>query len=293
MKIGHPRLHLIQGDLTDTTDAWEMYLPDSIDIVIHTAGLVHTYIAKDFFDINTDGTERLVNVLKKKMHSPLTFVLVSSLSAAGPSSKGQKKDLHEQDSPVSAYGLSKKYAENYLLKNKIPSWTSIIIRPPMVIGPRDTAVLDIFKMVRDGIILLPGLQSRKKEYSFVCVFDLVETIVRSLPLKQDFVCYSAHNSVITFEELIFAIQHEMKKKNIIFLPMPSFMVAGVAHLLAISHKIVPHQLRLTPDKIKELIPDAWTCDSSDAQEKLGQKFDFPLAATIKLTFEDYKKNALL
>lgn len=293
VKTSHLNLHLIQGDLNDTTNAWQTGIPSSLDAVIHTAGLVHTYNINDFFDVNTKGTERLINVLKEKFFTPLIFILISSLSAAGPSSKGQKKQLNDSDNPVSAYGLSKKNAETYLLENKPLNWTTIIIRPPMVIGPRDLAVLDIFKMVRDGIIILPDLNSRKKEYSFVCVFDLVETITLSLAQKENSIFYSAHDSIITFEELILTIQKEMEKKRIIFLPLPGMATKAASQLLALTSKITSHQLRLTPDKINELLPFAWTCETKTTQETLNQKFQYSLADTIKVTYADYKKNSLL
>ena len=293
MKISHPHLHLIQGDLNDQTSAWQSQLPSTLDAVIHTAGLVHSFRTQDFFDVNTQGTEYLINALKNKITSPLTFILISSLAAAGPSLKGQKKGLNDADSPVSAYGLSKKNAEDFLLKNKPSHWTSIIVRPPMVIGPRDTAVLDIFKMVRDGIVILPDLRSRQKEYSFVCVFDLVETIVLSLLHQRDAVFYSAHDSIVTFEDIIRTIQKEMSKKQILFLPLPSLATKLTAQILTFANRISPHQLRLTPDKIKELLPFAWTCDVSVTKQLLKQEFRYPLTDTIKLTLEDYVKNSLL
>jgi nucleoside-diphosphate-sugar epimerase len=201
--------------------------------------------------------------------------------------------LTDINSPVSEYGKSKNEAEVYLLENRPTSWTSIIIRPPMVIGPRDTAVLDIFKMVKGGIIILPDVTSRKKEYSFVCVFDLIETIVLSLSHKQDAVFYSAYDSIITFEQLIFTIQKEMNKSYIFFLPLPSMLTQTAAQALAIINQYRPHHLRLTPDKIKELLPSAWTCDNSVTKIILGQNFQFSLEETVRMTYEDYKKNSHL
>ncbi len=293
VKLQHPHLHLIQGDLSDSTKAWQSKIPDTIDSVIHTAGLVHSFRKSNFFEVNTLGTKYLVDVLIEKYNSPLSFILISSLAAAGPSKKEIKKVSSDLDLPVSDYGLSKKDAEIYLLKTKPINWTVTIIRPPMVIGPRDTAVLDIFKMVRDGIIILPDLNSRKKEYSFVCVFDLIETITLALSHPQNATFYSAHDSIITFEELIFTIQKEMNKKNIMFLPLPSLITKIAAQFLSLANTIHPHQLRLTPDKIKELMPFSWTCDNSLTKDLLKQSFEYPLARTIELTYEDYKKNSLL
>jgi nucleoside-diphosphate-sugar epimerase len=293
IKISHQNLHLIQGDLNDQACLWQKDLPSSLHAVIHTAGIVHSFRSEDFFAVNTHGTERLVNILKNKFTSPITFILISSLAAAGPSLLGKKKLLTDLDAPVSSYGLSKKHAEEFLLQHKSKNWTTIIIRPPMVIGPRDTAVLDIFKMVKSGVVILPDMRSRKKEYSFVCVFDLIDTIVLSLSHREDALFYSAHESIITFEELIYSIQKEMQKKRLYFLPLPLYLTHVTAQFLTLVHKFFNHQLRLTPDKIKELFPSAWTCDTTETIKLLKQDFQYSLAATIKLTYDDYKKNLQL
>jgi nucleoside-diphosphate-sugar epimerase len=293
VKITDQNLHLIAGDLQDAKCIWQIDLPETLDVVIHTAGLVHSFREQDFFDVNSRGTENLINTLKKKYTTNLKFILISSLAAAGPSRRGEKKLISDEDHPVSAYGMSKKAAENYLLNHHAKNWTTIIIRPPMVIGPRDTAVLDIFKMVRDGVVILPDLNAKKKEYSFVCVFDLVETITRSLNCDENILLYSSHPQVITFHELILTIQKEMKKDRIVYLPLPAPVTKIASQLLNIAHKIRPHQLRLTPDKIKELMPASWICDETKTTILLGQEFKFTLVETIHMTYLDYKKSSLL
>lgn len=291
VKLIHPKLTLIKGDLND--DRFKQDFPSDIDTVIHTAGIVHSYRNEDFFEVNTKGTERLINILKEKSHSPLKFIFISSLAAAGPSKLGAPKKPNEENTPVSDYGNSKKIAEEYLLKNKNENWTTIIIRPPMVIGPKDPAVLDIFKMVKDGIIVMPGMDSKTKEYSFVCVFDLVETIFLTLNLNCDGIFYSAFPSPISFHELILAIKTEMKKEKIIFLPLPQAMVSIAAHSLALLHKFFPHGLRLTPDKTYELFPNSWICDSHETVKILGQNFEYNLEKTIKVTYSDYSQSGVL
>jgi nucleoside-diphosphate-sugar epimerase len=293
VKTTHSHLTLISGDLSDSSLKWLEKLPSDIDKVIHTAGLVHSFNPADFFEVNTKGTERLIQGLKTKISTPLTFILISSLAAAGPVNKGEIRKLSDIDAPVSDYGLSKKLAEEFLLQSRGENWTVIRIRPPMVIGPRDTAVLDIFKMVRDGIVILPDLNSRKKEYSFVCVFDLVNTIILSISNQKDAVFYSSHDSVITFEEIIYAIQSAMNKKRIFFLPLPSLLTRIASKTLFLIHKISPHQLRLTPDKVKELLPFSWTCDASLTKKELDQTFNYTLKETIQITLEDYNKNSML
>ena len=292
MTLTHPHLSIIKGDLNLAKLSWIEQLPTELDACIHTAGIVHSYNTDSFFQVNTEGTKFLINGLKNKYHH-FKFMLISSLAAAGPSLLGELKDETQIPFPVSDYGRSKNLAEE-LLKTIAPKeWTTSIIRPPMVIGPGDLAVLDIFKMVRDGFILLPGLDSKSKQYSFVCVYDLVETITKLIESDHSFLLFSAYPQVVTFEELIIEIKTQLKKKWIIYLPLPLFIVRLFSYFLALIHSFYPHQLRLTPDKIFELVAPAWTCNGQLASQKLSQVYQYNLTATINLTLKDYQKRRWL
>jgi len=293
MKLSEPNFILIQGDLSLGNLGWVDSLPTDLDACIHTAGLVHTYDTDDFYSVNAFGTQYLIESLKKKYPHKLKFILVSSLAAAGPVNFGEKKDETDIDFPVSDYGRSKKQAEE-ILKTQAPlEWTSSIVRPPMIIGPGDTAVLDIFKMVRDRFILLPGLNAKKKEYSFVCIFDLIETITRLLNSDLSLKVYSAHESVIKFEELIEEIRSQLKIKWIVYLPLPLFIIKLVGFVLSLVYRLRPHQLRLTPDKIYELGANAWTCTPELSKRSLHQVYQYDLKRTVDVTIKDYEQRKWL
>ena len=215
MLLTHPQFILVPGDLSHSQLLWMNKLPNDLDACIHGAGLVHSYNQEDFFNINTLGTKHLIESLKSKFinQSKFKFILISSLAAAGPSMLGKIKDETDLDFPVSAYGRSKKQAEEMLKTLAPKNWIISIVRPPMIIGPGDTAVLDIFKMVKNGFVVLPGKNSKKKEYSFVCVFDLVETITRLVESDLSLFLYSAHESIIKFQDLIEEIKKQLKKNG--------------------------------------------------------------------------------
>lgn len=155
------------GDLNpDSIDNWIKKLPADLTHVVHTAGIVHSFNKDQFFKVNTQGTKTLFKKLKER-YPKLHFVFISSLAAVGPSSNGLPHHELSELKPTSQYGRSKKEAEDYLKLNLPSEWSLTIIRPPMVIGPRDPAVLDIFKMVKSRLVLETGLKGRKKQYSFV------------------------------------------------------------------------------------------------------------------------------
>ena len=285
----HPNLKIIKGDLDLDNLPWINELPLDLNAIVHTAGIVHHYLTDEFFRVNAEGTLYLIESLKKR-YTHLHFILISSLAAGGPSvdefSKRAECDL---DLPVSLYGQSKKKAEDYLKKFAPPTYTLSVVRPPMVIGPRDPAVLDVVKMVQNSFVLLPGINSLKKRYSFVCVYDLVQSIVMILETKKPFFIYSSHPRVITFFELTNQIKRELNKKVVFYFPMPIIFVRLLSKLLAVLYRVYPHQMRLTPDKIFELEALNWSCDQSISENELGMIYQYDLEKTIQVTLADYKK----
>lgn len=284
----HPSLAVIQGDLDHKDLEWTQLLPNDLHTCIHTAGIVHSYRTDHFFQTNAKGTAFLVENLAKKFPE-LHFVLISSLAAAGPSLGPEKRTEDDLDFPISIYGRSKKKAEDYLKELAPPGWKLAIVRPPMIIGPRDVAVLDIFKMVRSRFIILAGMNSRTKVYSFVCVFDLIDTLTLVVNQNKTGLYYSAHPHSVTFNQLIQTIKKQMGIRILFHLPLPLFVVKLIASLLYHLHRFFPHQLRLTPDKYFELAATNWTCESKKSEIELGQIYHYGLNKTIEMTYEDYRQ----
>ena len=282
--------HVVKGDLSLLSiQKWINELPDKVDAVIHTAGVVHSFNAHIFEEVNFLGTQWLEQELKKK-YSDLQFIFTSSLAAVGPSAKDLPHTEKTPLNPPSLYGKSKKKAEEYLIHHKDPSWKLTIVRPPMVIGPKDPAVLDVFKMVKSRIILGTGFSGMKKEYSFVCVHDLVELLIKCLAPTQEKVrtYFPAYPLKVTFNEIISSIKEEMKVSTMT-LPVPMFIVRGLAITVAGIRKIKPFDFRLTPDKIHELSPKYWVVNSEKSIHELGMKYQWNLKDTISITYQDYKK----
>lgn len=269
----HSNLVIVNGDL-DHFNLTDDEL-NSIDLLIHTAGIVHSFTPTEFYQVNTEGSKKLFQRFFQVPH--LKVIFISSLAAHGPHHEDQN------DLPVSHYGKSKLLAEKFLLEECPSTWSKITHRPPMVIGPRDTAMLDVFKMVKDGFVLLPGLGSLHKKYSFVSVFDLVENIYQSINVDHGLI-YPHFPNVILFSDIFKTIENKMSKKAK-YLPVPKFIIFIFAHLLNLIFKIRPHALRMTPDKINELFPASWICPEST----IKLQANWNLEKTIEVTLTDYQK----
>ncbi len=281
----------ILGELSPhRPNSWIYEVPKDIDVVIHLAGIVHSFKPKDFYLQNAEATRVLISDLKS--HNPeLRFVLVSSLAASGPSQLNHKKKEEDQELPVSHYGRSKLEAESYLQNLAPSSWTKVVIRPPVVIGPRDPAMLDVFKMVNSGLILISGIDGMRKKYSFVSVYDLVgaieKIIVRPFQSKWE-VFFLAYQRSFTFGELIDEISSLCNRKKVIRFYLPLFLIRFVAWSAYFLAKVFPINFRLTPDKTKELSPSAWEVDANKSVLNLEFTYTDDLKNSLKQAFTDYQ-----
>lgn len=124
----------IAGDLS-SRDALEQLVRDS-ESVIHVAGVINAPTAEGFEQGNVAGTlAMLAAATAGGIHR---FVDVSSLAAREPK--------------LSLYGASKCKAEELVMSSGL-DW--VIVRPPAVYGPGDRETLELFRMAKLGVMLMP------------------------------------------------------------------------------------------------------------------------------------------
>lgn len=142
----------IEGDL-GSREALEK-LVTGTDAVIHVAGVINAPDAAGFEAGNVTGT--LTMLAAATAAGTRRFVHVSSLAAREPD--------------LSQYGASKARSED-LVQGSGLDW--VIVRPPAVYGPGDKETLELFKMAKAGVILLPP----KGRISVIHVDDLARLLL--------------------------------------------------------------------------------------------------------------------
>lgn len=111
-------------------------LVEGANTVIHVAGVINAPDATGFEADNVAGTAALLVASERGRIK--RFVHVSSLAAREPS--------------LSMYGASKSRSEALVEASPL---SSAIVRPPAVYGPGDRETLELFKMAKRGLVLLP------------------------------------------------------------------------------------------------------------------------------------------
>ena len=142
----------IKGDLHDRA-ALEQ-LVSHAEAVIHVAGVISAHTAAAFDRGNVEGTlAMLAAATAGGIHR---FVHLSSLAAREPN--------------LSLYGASKARAEE-LVHGSGLDWA--IVRPPAVYGPGDKETLELFRMAKLGVMLMPP----RGRVSIVHVDDLCRLLL--------------------------------------------------------------------------------------------------------------------
>lgn len=148
---GRP-INWIFGDLS-SRDALEQLVRDA-DAIIHVAGTITAPNAAAFEQGNVAGT--LAMLAAATAGGVQRFVHVSSLAAREPK--------------LSLYGASKARAEE-LVHSCGLDWA--IVRPPAVYGPGDTETLELFRMAKLGLMLMPP----KGRISIIHAHDLARLLL--------------------------------------------------------------------------------------------------------------------
>jgi nucleoside-diphosphate-sugar epimerase len=142
----------VSGDL-ESRAALEA-LVNGADAVIHVAGVISAPNAAAFEQGNVAGT--LAMLAAATAGGVRRFVHVSSLAAREPK--------------LSLYGASKARAEELVYGSGL-DWA--IVRPPAVYGPGDRETLELFRMARLGLMLMPP----KGRVSLIHVDDLARLLL--------------------------------------------------------------------------------------------------------------------
>ena len=146
--------------LSAMPDRWP---PISPRHAILGGGVLFERNRRDYFCTNVDWTLATLRALPPECRT----VVISSQSAGGPTPDGKAARSEEDpDAPITLYGESKLAMER-AIRDEFPNRPISILRPPMILGPRDTATLPLFRMARATLRIKPGL--RKKLYSFIAV----------------------------------------------------------------------------------------------------------------------------
>lgn len=226
------------------------------------AGVLFARTREEYFATNVDWTLRVLRALPPGCRT----VVLSSQSAGGPTPERRSaRSEQDPDSPVTWYGESKLALEREIAR-EFPGCPITILRPPMILGARDTATLPLFKMARGPVRTKPGL--RRKEFSFLAVEDVVAAIHAAFELGRSGPFYIGSDRPVSDFELIASAARAVGG-NGITLPVPMPLVRLMVAVVDAIPALRAATPSLTRDRAREIWPDRWAVDSSAFRQLSG------------------------
>ena len=259
-------VHTMQGDVTDNESLENAFKYVKYDAVLHIAGVINAHNLKKLYNVNKLGSKNVAEVSAK--YKIKNFIYVSSLSARGPDGFNR---------PVSHYGNSKRLGELEILSTYCFENVKIL-RPPIIFGPYDNGTLPLFKLSKYGIA--PVID---RTYSFLFIDDLVEILKRLVEFKtKSPKVFYASSFTIHFNDLAGCLLKTSGKGMIKATPPMG--------LIKIAAKFSSKRSPFTEDKVREILPKAWTCDNDTIKTYLDFEPQWDMCSSVEKSFEWYEEN---
>jgi nucleoside-diphosphate-sugar epimerase len=166
-----------------------------------------------------------------------------------------------------------------------------VIRPPVVYGPRDFGLFDLYKTVSKG--LRPEIGGRKV-ISIVHVRDLVEGIVRAAetPEGANEAFYLANEATVEVSAVLGIIQRALGKKAL-RVGIPDRVVRFLGAVVEDGARLAGRRTMFGRDKALEMTQNAWCCSPGKAARLLGWRARIGLEEGMAETANWYKGQGLL
>jgi nucleoside-diphosphate-sugar epimerase len=270
---------LAYGDLATGAGVKEALA--GVSTVIHLAGVTKALRAEDYYIGNGRATANLVRAMEGH---EARLVHISSLAAAGPSPDGSLVDEDRTPSPCSHYGRSKLEAEN-IARGRAGT---VILRPPVVYGPRDTDVFRILQAVSRGLVL--EIAGGERRFSAIYVKDLACGILTAAGHAQAggrtyFLTYPEPH---TWAELTTAAARIMGK-TCRTLRVPYALARAVGFAAEMGSMATRKPGILSRDKVAEARCLYWTCSAGRASRELNFTAATPLPEGLAESLAWYKE----
>lgn len=159
-------IEIIRGDIRQTGDCERFCAETAGAVLFHTAGIIHPRRVQEFFEINRDGTGRLLDAAIRA--GVRRAVVLSSNSPCGCNPHPDHQfDEESPYRPYLNYGRSKMEME-LLVKQRADKIETVLIRAPWFYGPNQPPRQTLFlKMIRDGKAPIVGSGNNLRSMAYV------------------------------------------------------------------------------------------------------------------------------
>ncbi len=255
---------------------------EGVDLVIHLAGVTKALKVEDYYLGNARATEKLALAVAAR---GIRMVHVSSLAAAGPSLDGTPVGEDDEARPLTHYGKSKLEGER-IVRRLVPD--AVIVRPPVVYGPRDTDVFQVLKPLSRGLVVQIG--GGERWFSAIYVGDLVEGLIAAsnATLASGRTYFLANSAPVSWGNLRDSAARIMGRgARVLRVPPAMAHAAGLG--AEAWGRLTGKAGIISREKVAEARCIYWTCDTRRAAAEIGFEARTTLDAGLALTLAWYRE----
>ena len=233
--IGKHLLHVLPNPfgISVRNKRWKEELNSiEADSVINLVGKAH--------DHGGSATEEEYDFVNLELTKEIFFafincsakLLIHISSIASVEEFNSSLELKEENEchPISFYGKSKRKAEEWLIKQELPTGKKLIVlRPPMVHGPGDKGNLGIlFKFVSRRLPY--PLSSFNNRRSFISIDNFtffIENVIEKSENLKSVIYHISDDEAVSTNDIIFLMEKALSK-SVVSLTLPQWVVKLVA-----------------------------------------------------------------
>jgi dihydroflavonol-4-reductase len=283
------RLTLHKSDLSDPDSLKEAL--ENAEYVFHCAGLTKGKTKEEYFLSNAEACNKLYQACSQYGKQLKSIVHLSSLAATGPSVLDKPVDESTVCKPITHYGISKLAGEK-IAQEYSKSLPIVILRPPVVYGPRETDFYNYLKTISKG--WNPVIGRVRRELSLIYVTDLVHAMVKATtrPPGNENIFFITDGGYHQWTEVaeIAMNQLHVKAKTIVIPEMIIGPVASLMELFTIKSSQPP---LLNRQKVKEICEQSWIASSSKFFNEYSFQPQYDFNKGLEETVKWYKNNSWL
>ena len=232
------------------------------DAVVHLAGVVSTVDDRDYAVVNVDVTRAVAAAARA---AGARLIHISSLAAAGPAPPSAPRREDDPPRPITAYGRSKLESERVVREVGGLRWT--ILRPGIVYGPGDRAMLPLHRFARRG--LLPLVGRRTAAYTMIHVGDLVRAIEAAIAREADGdTLFVGHPEPVSVREMLEAVRAASGRRAAI-VPIPATLTRLAAAIGDIGGAMRGKPLAINRRRWTEMDAEGFSCRVDRLRDHLG------------------------
>ncbi|MDD4004217.1 MAG: NAD-dependent epimerase/dehydratase family protein [Elusimicrobiaceae bacterium] len=280
---GQPGVEYVKTDYDDPQTL--LAATAGADAVLHLAAAVAATSYEEFEKANVQPTRALVSACARQECSVKTFVLASSLAAAGASPDAASPRTETQpEAPVSDYGRTKLAAERELA-NLPDRVRRVILRPAVVYGKNDAGIDTLAAWVRRGLMLSAGPADTK--FSFIFVEDAADCFITALDNADRlnggkfFIC---EPRAYSWEYFISTMAIAMHKPTPIIATLPPAVVKFAGNVYGKLAALTGAKPVFNADKAREAGAGNWTASPAAWMNASGKTGWVTLADGLRKTF---------